>query len=108
MTDVVAASNAGDHDAIQVIAEGISHLSGAIINAAYRAEARVVVLGGGVMVYAGLFPMVKARIENDSRGKIVARQARYGNLSSLYGAALICRNNPGVLQLLGDTWTGRE
>jgi glucokinase len=105
VTRVVEANEAGDARARAVIDEALHYLSRAIANAVREAEANIVVLGGGVMVHAGLFEPLRERVIREIGHELAVERSIFGEHSVIHGAAAICERDPDVVRVLGKEWT---
>ncbi|QEW04319.1 ROK family protein [Microbacterium lushaniae] len=106
VSDVVRACDAGDVRARTVIGDALGYLTTAIANASRESEASVLVLGGGVMVHAGLFEPLRQRLLVETGSRISIERSLFGEHSVLHGAAAICERDSEVVRALGEDWVG--
>ena len=107
MSDIVAEAGRGNQVARQVLDEALMRLSTAIVAIVRRLSASILVLGGGVMVYSGLFGPLVDRVHTMMNGdSLIIEPAAYGDLSAIHGAAAVCERSTETIEILGGPWTG--
>lgn len=103
---IVAAAERGDEHARTVVDEALRHLSSAIAQVTRELKASILVLGGGVIVHAGLFEPLSRRIVRELTPAHPVRVERsiFGDHSVIYGAASLCERTAAAREILGGSW----
>ncbi len=104
---IVAAARAGHTRAHALLDRALDLLATAVAGAIRLLAPEIVVLGGGLLLAGGLTEPLRKRV-----GTILAPTmpdicdamvpAMYGRFSSLHGAAMLARNDPRAITLLGN------
>lgn len=106
--EVIAAYREGDQLARRIVETAVSLLGRAIATIVRMLAPPVVVLGGGVLLAGGLLDPVRHSVArmlapNDDGVLERLRAATFGQLSSLIGAAALCRGDAAATALLRGT-----
>jgi predicted NBD/HSP70 family sugar kinase len=108
---ILAAARAGDVHAKALVSHALDLLATAVAGAIRLLAPEVVVLGGGLLLAGGLAGPLRKRAADiltatmpHIRDAMVP--AAHGRFSSLYGAAMLARDDPSAVTLLGHRLEG--
>ena len=102
--DIVRVAGAGTTWAHELLDDALTRLAVVLAGVIRVIDPEALVLGGGLLVHAGLFDPVRERIVELLRATVpdvatIVRPAAFGDLSPLRGAVALARRDPDALRL---------